>query len=377
MARGSDLGVIYLMSNVGITAAVFYLPLLFYDRGLTDLEIGYLALPYSLALFASNALFGKLTDSRGRRPFLFLGLLSASITTFIYILPSSFTTFAVFRLLNGISLGMFPAAIIALASDTSTPMGKLSSWRALGWTLGALINGALAQYFQLEAAFIFGGILYGCAFLYALLRDVGGNVQTRRKSVTPPRYGLVIRHNWQVYLVVILRHGSGASIWIYWPLFLQEDLGLTGGQIGVTLAINTAVQAVVMRLAADRGDPQRMLLLGTLLSAMAFASFPLATNYLQISLTQILLGLSFAFFLVGGLRTVEYRGLQLDMVGTSTGLFEASFSISQIIGPILALLVFSQFQTYTSLMYVAAIITAATTLIYGLISARKSLDIEL
>jgi len=381
LRTGRDLGIIYLSYYIGVTTAVFFLPLLLQSRGISDLGIGYLAIPYSVALFTSNSTFGRLTDSYGRRKFLLLGLFCSSLTTASFIFVQGFVGFFIARLLNGITLGMFPAAIIAIASDRKKPMGELTAWRALGWTFGAIFNGIIAEILYLEAAFLLGSAVFMAAFVYAYLKDTGGRVdsmnQQQLHAARPqPQYGTVIRHNWQIYLTVILRHGSGASIWIYWTLFLEHDLGLNTAQIGIVLAINTITQTTVIHFFGDRGDSQRMLLAGTFLSALAFLSFPLAKDFLQICLTQLLLGVSFAFFLVGGLRSAEYRGGQLGMVGTATGLFEASFSISQLVGPLLAIVVISQFHTYTSLMYVAGAITLATTLLYAGLSWKKPLEIS-
>jgi MFS family permease len=339
-----------------------------------------LALPYSISLVVANSIFGRLVDSYGRRPFLLTGLLASAITTAFFVFPSTFTVFFVARLLNGLTLGMFPAAIVSIASDRRTPMGVISSWRALGWAIGALLNGLLSILFELKVAFLVGSLLFFVAFVLALIRDTGGKADTinqRNLSISGvnPNYWTVLRQNWQVYLTIILRHGSGGSIWIYWTLFLKFNLDLNDFQIGVVLATNTVVQTVVMRFFGDRGDPQRMLLWGTLLSALAFVSFPLTTNFFQITLTQILLGVSFSFFRVGGLRTAALRGEQLHMVGTATGLFEASFSISQLVGPVLAIIIFGLFGTYTSIMWVAGIITLGATVFYGVISFNKSLEI--
>lgn len=361
-----------MFSNIGITAAVFFLPLLMKSRGISDLNIGYIALPYSIALFTANAVFGKLTDSYGRQPFLLVGLVASALTTGSYVFPHTVIQFVIARLLNGLSLGMFPAAIMAIASDRGTPMGELSSWRALGWAIGAIINGVIAEVLMLETAFLVSSGLYLAGFVYAFIRDTGGKVDQlrqddNRRDLPPPEYGQVIRSNWPIYLMVILRHGSGASIWIYWTLFLQTDLRLNTTQIGIVLAINTITQTVVMKFFGDRGNAQSMFWLGILLSALSFYSFPLSQDFIQICLTQILLGISFAFFLVGGLRVAEQRGTTLGMVGTATGLFEASFSISQVIGPILAIIVYAQFQTYTSLMYVAGTITIISSVVYGIL----------
>ena len=373
-----DLGYIYLGSNVGITAAVFFLPLLLTARNISDLEIGYLAIFYSVALFFSNSIFGKLTDSRGRKPFLLLGLLSSSLTTFSYILPDTFFAFALVRFFNGISLGMFPAAILSIASDRGTPMGELSAWRAMGWTLGAFLNGLISDILNIEYAFILGGVLFFGAFIYAIVRDTGGvNYENKIKKVNNEdkpilKYRLVIRTNWKIYLTVMIRHGAGASIWIYWSLFLAKDLGLSNSQIGVVLMINTISQVIVMRYFTDKGDSEKMFALGTFLSSLAFFSFPLTSNFIEICITQVLLGISFAFFLVGGLRTAEVNGNKIGMVGTATGLYQASFSVSQLIGPLLAILIYTRYETYTSIMNIAGFITLGGAILYLILMKLKS-----
>ena len=102
------------------------------------------------------------------------------------------------------------------------------------------------------------------------------------------------------------------------------------------------------------------------------ATIYVTSNFIEICVTQVLLGVSFAFFLVGGLRTAEVNGNKIGMVGTATGLFQASFSVSQLIGPSLAIVIYTRYETYTSIMNIAGLITLGGTVLYLILMKLKS-----
>ena len=364
-----DIGMIYLLSNFGLVSVIIFLPLLIKERGISDLEIGYLAVIYSVGLFLSNTIFGKMTDNYGRRPFLLLGLLCSAITVISYVFITSFISFGVIRLLNGVSIGMFPAAIYAITSDRKLPMGKLASWRSLGWAMGSILLGFLGEVLQLDFIFLCSGVLFFLNFIFAIVKDTGGTVDRElfvlsNEHEIQPKYWLVIRKNWKIYVGVILRDGSAGAIWVYFVLFLKFIVGLTTTEIGIIYAVNTMTQTIILRYFGDRGDSKYVFLFGLILSSMTFITFPYTSNFIQVFFAEILMGTSFSLYMIGGLRISQEIGAEIGMVGTATGLYEASGSVSQIIGPILAIIVYSIFQTYTASMYFASAVTITTALCY-------------
>ena len=365
-----DLPSIYFLSNSGVVVVFSYLILLLKERGMSENEIGLLAIPFSVSLVISSTLFGKMSDARGRRPFLLIGLFTSSITTVFYIFPDTFWSFALARIFSGITLGIFPSSIIGIASDRKIKIGKLSSFGSIGWATGGLIGGFIADYFNLEIAFVIAGLFYFLAFLTAYVMNTGEKIvsyqitTTQRNLQIEQNYLKVIKQNWLVYMILILRHGSANSIWIFWALFLNEDLGLSTSQIGVVQATNMLTQFVFMRTTGDKFDPAKMFILGGFGSALAFYTFVTADNFIQIVLTQVILGTSWAFFYVGGLRNVERKAHMDNTVATATGLFNASLSICQLVGPFLALYLYSISEDYTLSMKVAAAITVIATIIY-------------
>ncbi|MHA2254348.1 MAG: MFS transporter [Candidatus Kariarchaeaceae archaeon] len=376
--RRFDLQMIYFLSNSGVVILGSYLVLLFDARGLNENDIGLLAIPFSVTTIISNSLFGRLSDAKGRRPFLLLGLFTASLTTIFYTIPDNFWTFAIAQVMTGITLGIFPASIIGTATDRNMKIGKLASFGSIGWAIGGLIGGFIADYFYLELAFVFGGACYFMAFLTVYLMNTGSIGKKRDDSDKVEKsqntdYIPVIRENWLVYITLIVRHGTANSIWIFWALFLTDNLGLSTTQIGVVQATNMGTQFVLMNTIGDRYDPPKMFVFGGIMSAVAFFSFTLSQNFFQIVGAQVILGTSWAFFYVGGLRNVTIKASKKNVVATATGLFNASISISQLVGPFLALLLFSLSKNYLLSMKVASVSTIVVIIFYTMVEFRTSI----
>ena len=141
--------------------------------------------------------------------------------------------------------------------------------------------------------------------------------------------------------------------------------------MGVIQATNMLTQFVVMSTIADKYNPSKMFLFGGILSAASFFSFPVAQDFYQMVGTQVLLGLSWALFYVGGLRFVEINTKEDNVVATGTGLFNASISIAQLVGPLIAIALFWISDGYTLSMNVAGSVTAIAMIFYFLYNQRN------
>ena len=121
-----------------------------------------------------------------------------------------------------------------------------------------------------------------------------------------------------------------------------------------------------MRTLGDRFNSRKSFIFGSFLSALAFSLFPLASNFLEIALTQLVLGISFSFFMTGSVRAVEEDNKLDDNIATSNGLLISAYTSAQIIGPLLAVFLLTIEDSYTLSMKVAAVITIVATAIYAI-----------
>lgn len=184
-----------------------YLALLMKEDGVSDTEIGLLAIPFSLSLMISNSLSGRLSDYRGRKQFILIGLILSSFSTSFFVFPLNLWTYFLARIFNGIALGIFPSSLIGLASDNNVKLGWLSSFGSIGWAFGGLVGGILADKYSLSFVFVYSSFMYLSAFIMSLfLQDDSEGNKSSRNNSREIFYSQVIRKNWLIYLVVVLRH---------------------------------------------------------------------------------------------------------------------------------------------------------------------------
>jgi len=335
--------------NAGYFAAVIFLPL--YAEGpaigATEAQLGVIVAGGHFAGFLSSFAFGRLADIRGRRLVLLSGLAASSLLASVQVFAASPISLGLTWLAFGFAFGSFPGALLAYAYEAGRPPGRFSSAGSLGWGFGTFLAGVLAVAVSNEKwSFLLASVLLLIGFVASAQLRFDREVRLR-----VPRIPLaVIRRNWPVYAAILVRHTGANMIWVIFPLFLAQDLGMSRFEIGVVYAANAVTQFAVMLLAVDRYGSVRLVFAGLGLSAVTFVAFTLARNLGEMLPTQVALGMSWAFLYVGSLKFVLERGVER---ATSSGLLGSALSISATAGPLLGGAIAEAFQRTTP-MYVAA-----------------------
>jgi len=298
-------------------------------------------------MFFSSYFFGRASDYYGRRIFLYIGLIACFGAFLLQVFIWDFWSYLGIRVLTGISMGIFPAALIVYVHESRKKLGSFSSYGAMGWLLGMLISGVIAHYLFLRSVFIFSSLLFIISFIFALKLP-----PIEHKPIKVPLFPKnIIKKNLAVYSGVLVRHSGAHMMWVFWPLFLQS-LGANLLWVGIIQSYNAVTQFGVMYFIADRIKSEKSIFLGLLLSGLTFLSFTLAQNHLQLLPTQIFLGMSWAFMYVGAIRYVNEHSNER---GTATGILNSVISISSVIGSLLAILLIAIFGEYRWVIFGAAI----------------------
>ena len=178
--------------------------------------------------------------------FVIIGSIVAAITIFGLIIPYKFE-FILFRALGGIGIGMFAPALVALVSDKGDKIGNFSAYGSLGWALGVLISGVIGL-FWVEGIFIFASLVFfGAAFIALTLREEETDSKKYKDSVFS-----VFWERKEIYLALVIRHSFASAIWVFWSLFLIEELDADTFWVGVIQFTNAATQAVIMTKYTDK-----------------------------------------------------------------------------------------------------------------------------
>ncbi len=177
--------------NDGLTWAVF--PLLFASHGLGLAAIGLIKGLYPMLWGGCQLLTGRLADTVGRRPMIVTGMIvqAAAFPAVLLLLARPLVAGLVSAVLLGTGTAMAQPALSAAVADHTHPswraqgLGVYRFWRDLGYAIGALIAGLLAQAFSLSAAVIAGGTLTLASGLLAARWITTGSSHDRTPSPLP------------------------------------------------------------------------------------------------------------------------------------------------------------------------------------------------
>jgi MFS family permease len=144
--------------NDGMVWGLF--PLLLTMKGFSLAEIGMVTAIYPTVWGLGQSITGKLADHFNKKRLLFLGMLLQGIALLLFAVAETFGHFVVLSLVLGWGTAMvYPTFLAAIAENThphdrAQSLGTFRLWRDLGYAIGAVLTGVLADAFGVTAPII-------------------------------------------------------------------------------------------------------------------------------------------------------------------------------------------------------------------------------
>ncbi len=160
--------------NDGMAWGIF--PLFFAAAGLTLERIGFLAALYPAVWGVSQLFTGALSDRLGRKWLIAGGMWVQSAGIGLVVMSRSAPGFALGSILLGLGTAMVYPTLLASIGDVAHPSWRASAvgvyrlWRDLGYAVGALLAGIVADTFGLVAAMGLIAILTFSSGLIVVIR---------------------------------------------------------------------------------------------------------------------------------------------------------------------------------------------------------------
>ena len=149
--------------NDGMSWGIF--PLFFSTLGVGVERIGLLKAVYPIVWGLFQTVTGPMSDRWGRKGLIVLGMWVQAVGLFLTALSGQFGWWIFASLLLGIGTAMVYPSLIAAVSDASHPTWRARSlsvyrfWRDLGYAIGALSAGLIADRFGFAAAILSIGLV--------------------------------------------------------------------------------------------------------------------------------------------------------------------------------------------------------------------------
>jgi len=162
--------------NDGLAWGLF--PLIFSAAGLGLDEIGFLAGLYPAVWGVMQLVTGGLSDRIGRKWLIVAGMWVQAVGIVLIVVLWTYFGFALGAVLLGLGTAMVYPTLLASIGDVAHPTWRASAvgvyrlWRDLGYALGALIAGVVADFFGLnEAALVVAGMTFLSGLAVAMRMD--------------------------------------------------------------------------------------------------------------------------------------------------------------------------------------------------------------
>ena len=162
--------------NDGMTWGL--LPIILLSKHFDITQIGILTAIYPTVWGISQLVTGKMSDIYSKKMLLFLGMLIQAFGIIALIWAGSFIQFASIGVVLGIGTAIvYPTFISAIADFThpterAESLGVFRFWRDLGYAIGALLTGIIADSFGVEMSILAVGLLTAFSAIIIKVRMV-------------------------------------------------------------------------------------------------------------------------------------------------------------------------------------------------------------
>lgn len=352
-------GTLFFSIFAAVTGAGIVVPLLpiyAHNLGASGLYIGLIFGAFSLSRTVFLPWFGRLSDVRGRKPFIVPGFLAYALISLSFVYSDTVGTLIVIRFFHGIASAMLMPVIQAYIGDI-TPrgregitMGSFNMSLFLGLSLGPLIGGVIKDQYNLQTSFVCMGVLAMVGFILSLLllpptRSERGITRTEQsfswKTLLCDRHvaGLFSFRFAYVFCVGI--------IWGFMPLYADRNFGASSSIIGILIMLGVFISGAIhlpMGFLADRISRRAMVITGGLTVSYAIVSFWWADRLADLIAATVIFGLGGGISMPALMAMAILKGNQTKAMGSIMALMTVAHSMGMFSGALIGGVMIDFFQ---------------------------------
>jgi MFS family permease len=333
---------------LGVGIIVPIVPIYAVDLGATGITLGLMIAAFSISQGILQPVVGSLSDRRGRKRFLVIGLSIYAAVGVTYTLAASVEHLILIRILHGIGAAMIMPIVMAYIGDLAPQgqegkyMGMLNIAIFAGIGLGPVLGGIFRDTIGINSAFYAMSALTAASVGLVLIllppdrsdREIGltaGLLTTLRQML----------HNSRVVGMLLPRIAS--MIFMiptmgFLPILMDRLMRATGIEIGIVISTRTIVNAglqIPFGRMADRYNKVALLLIGCSIASAALFVVPFANSFLQLVGLFAIIGIGEALIwpTLGAIAVEE--GHHYGQ-GSMMGIFNMAMSAGILIGSLVA-----------------------------------------
>ncbi len=347
-----------LMINMFIAVASFGIVIPILPSYLVSINQGGMAAGLMIAIFAASQFFfspiaGKWADQYGRRKMIIYGLAGLTISMFVFYASDSIWVLYFSRVIGGVGAAMLIPAIFAYIADITTfdqrakGTSMVSAAMSLGIVVGPGIGGFLAD-FSIKLPFLVSALVSLAAVLFSVLwlkehdatdADPALAAKLTDEESMLTKIGRSTKMPYFIPLIITLVMSFGLLAYeSVVGLYLDNQFNSTAKDIAVMITATGVVSVVVQLFMVDR-IVRRYGEVAVLIAFLGVAAFGFLMSLFAGSYAMFF-AVSLVIFLATSILRPVLNTLISKMaegeVGFAMGMNNAYMSIGNVIGPLLA-----------------------------------------
>lgn len=373
------------VTGVGIVTPL--LPVYAHGLGANGIYVGLVFGAFALSRTLFLPIFGRLSDTRGRKGIIVAGLFAFTAISATYVYAVDVTTLIVVRMIHGVASAMLMPVLQAYVGDITPPgregrlMGTYSMFLLVGFSVGPVLGGFVNDHFGIDAAFLCMTAM-GLLGLFVCLRWLPPTsherLVTNPKSPLPWKGLLLNRTVASLFCFRFAYVVCVGIIWAFVPLLATIKLFLSTGAVGTVITIGILTSGALnmpMGMLADRTSKNVMVVIGGVIIAYAMLSFAWAANFHDLIASAVFFGLGSGISMpaLGALATVT--GSRNDAMGSTMAIMTLAHSIGMFAGAILGGIMMDRYDLQLAFPAGAGVMTMGLLLFtIGVFVPKRLLD---
>ena len=363
---------------LGSGIVVPLLPLYAESLGANGFWLGVIFASFPVSRILISPVVGRISDRRGRKLFISIGLLAYGIISFGFIFSNTVFHLVLMRLLHGMAGALILPIAQAYVGDIAPP-GEEGKWMGYanaaffsGFGFGPLMGGVLNEHLGISAAFIAMGGLSLLAFVIVIF--FLPEITPKQSATSYPSFRDISRSGMVSGLFTVrLTLALGRAIFFtFLPILAAGSLGLRSSLIGTLLAVHILLMSLLgipSGRMADRLSRKFLVVSGCLVSAVFLVAVPLGQSFGLLLALAVLGSVGSAIAVPAASALAVEEGRKYGM-GFSIALFSMALSIGMVVGPIMGGIIID-FAGINSAFYFGAVMTLLGAGLFTWLSNRQ------
>jgi MFS family permease len=333
----------------GVGIVVPLLPIYAHDLGATGFYVAMIFGSFSISKVFLLPYFGRMSDLKGRKPFILAGLIFYTLISFAFIFSDTVKGLIVIRFIQGAGSAMIMPVVLAYVGEITPKgsegyaMGLFNLSMFLSMSLGPFMGGVITDIWNMNASFVcmgllsFVGVLL-CVWLLPPLSEE--RLRSGHQPLQVP-WALVIR-DMELFGLFSFRFAYAAcigAIWSFLPLFGAQMFGQSGARIGLLVTTGVFISGALqlpMGYAADRISRQAMVVFGGIIATAGMVWIYFAASFFDLLAAVSLFGVGGGIAMPAITALAVVNGEQKKAMGSVMAILTVAHSLGMLTGSMAA-----------------------------------------